>query len=228
MQKVEQINNSERLLTKEDFGSAEEEKERFQQRVLAMQNKAEPIYIQFGCGPRPFSNFLNVDVKPLRLNPSHHQKMKISYEKMYKNIFYYPWLDSPLPIPDNCVDFVCHEDMFEHLSQMQQFLLLAEVKRILKPKHFHRINTPCLADSMRIHSEFSKGYEGVYQGEWKKWNHINLITRNILDEMARIVGYSYVAFNSKNGSVSGVEFTENRPARDRDRITGNVFADLMK
>lgn len=200
--------------------TAAQDLQRFKEEVEKRINAREPIYIQLGFGHEPFSNFLNLDIS---LSPQ-----APTSPDFVKNIFIFPWSEAPLPLRDNCVDFVFHQDMFEHLLQRQQFLVLAEVKRVLKPGCFHRINTPCIADSMRIYSDFSKGYEGVYQGEWHKWDHVNVLTRNMLEDMARIVGYSHVLFNSQNGSVSGVKFTEFRPDKDRHPLTGNIFADLMK
>lgn len=209
------------FLESSDFGNADEERERFGNRVYDLSSEGKPIYIQLGCGDTPFINFLNLDI---HLVP--RAKHSIS-KTMISHVFMYPWLDSPLPIPDNCVDFVFHQDVFEHLPQMYQFILLAEVKRVLKPGRFHRVNTPCIADSMKS-SRFEKGLEGVYTEEWTKHGHINVLTRGMLEEMATIVGYSNILFNSKGGSVSGVKFLEYRPGPDRHQLTGSIFADLMK
>jgi hypothetical protein len=209
-----------KFLTRDDIGNRKKEKQRFKEKITRMLSEGNKIYLQLGFGKNPFSNFLNLDIR-------FFAKANIPVE-MFDNVFFFDWLDSPLPIPDNSVDFVFHQDMFEHLSQMQQFLLLSEVWRVLKPECFHRINAPCLADSMRTHSNFTKGYKGVYKDEWEKWGHVNLHTATTLNEISRIVGYSDVQFNSKNGSVSGVEFVESRPGKDRNSVTGNVFADLMK
>jgi hypothetical protein len=213
-----------KILIANDFASPTEERERLQQTISQLQQSSQPIYLQFGFGRTPFSNFLNIDVNFIEFNGN---KPPVPAQ-MHDRIFIFPWLDSPLPIPDNSVDFVFHQDLFEHLSQMQQFLLLAEVWRILKPGCFHRINTPCLQDSMKVHSKFHLGLEGVHRNEWEKWGHVNLITKNMIDEMAQMVGYKQAHFNSKNGSVSGVEFTETRPGGDRNEVTGNVFVDLIK
>jgi tetratricopeptide (TPR) repeat protein len=209
------------FLIPSDFGSEDQEKSRLRSMVESLQEQGKPVYLQFGFGPRPFDNFLNIDV-------AYSQRFPFSYDKMFSRIFIFPWLDAPLPLPDNSVDFIFHQDMFEHLSQRQQFLLLAETLRVLKPNCYHRINAPCLADSMRSHSSFTQGFTGVYQDEWLKWHHVNLITKNMLQEMAEIVGYRKTLFNAKNASASGIDFVEVRPGLDRDQVTGNVFADLMK
>ncbi len=213
-----------KFLVSSDFSNGTQECKRFQEKVSQLQQSSQPIYLQLGFGRTPFSNFLNLDISFIEFNG---KKPPIPVE-MHDRIFIFPWLDASLPIPDNSIDFVFHQDLFEHLSQMQQFLLLAEVWRVLKPGCFHRINTPCLKDSMKVHSKFHLGFEGVYRKEWEKWGHVSLITKDIINEMARIVGYQHTDFNSKNGSISGIKFTETRPGADRNELTGNIFADLMK
>lgn len=212
---------SEDYLTPEDFGTTEAESDRLRAKVEQLQSLRQPIFLQFGFGDTPFVDFLNIDVL---LVPKARDAIS---RQMHDRIFLYPWLEQALPIPDNSVDFIFHQDLFEHLSQMDQFLLLAEARRVLKPSCFHRINTPCIADSMKS-SEFEKGLEGVYTEEWTKHGHINVLTRGMLEEMATIVGYKNILFNSKGGSVSGIKFLEYRPGPDRNQLTGSIFADLMK
>ena len=51
-------------------------------------------------------------------------------------------LEAGLPLPDNSVDAIFHEDFSEHLDQKEQILFLAEALRVLKHGLVHRINTP--------------------------------------------------------------------------------------
>lgn len=213
---------SEDYLKSEDFGTPEVEGDRLRAKLDQLQSMELPIYLQFGFGDTPFVDFLNIDVL---LVPKARNAIS---RQMHERIFLFPWLEKVLPIPNNSVDFIFHQDLFEHLSQMQQFLLLAEARRILKPSCIHRINTPCIANSMRVGSDFSIGFEGVYTEEWTKHGHVNVPTRGIIEEMAHIVGYSHSLFNSKNGSVSGIKFREYRPGPDRNQLTGSIFADLIK
>jgi hypothetical protein len=70
---------------------------------------------------------------------------------------------------------------------------------------------------------------GVYTGEWDNWEHISLFTRHSLEEMAKLVGYREVVFTLKNQGVSPYRLArEVRPDADRDPLTGNIFADLLK
>jgi predicted SAM-dependent methyltransferase len=104
-------------------------------------------------------------------------------------------------VPNDSVDFIFHEDLIEHLTQMQQVAFLAETLRVMKKGSWHRVNTPCLLQSMKVHSHFEQGYAGVHFPEWKQWGHKAVLTRGSLEEMARMVGYSAVVFNGKNQSA---------------------------
>lgn len=80
---------------------------------------------------------------------------------------------------------------------------------------------------MRDNSDFSKGFSGVYFGEWDKNRHKNLLTPSSLQELALMVGYSKVIFNSRDKSISKLIPKEYRPDLSRP-VDGNIFADLIK
>jgi len=107
-------------------------------------------------------------------------------------------------------------------------LFLAETYRVLKPNCVHRINTPNLLASMRSHSNFGLGIQGVFREEWDRYFHKNVLTKHLLEEMNRMIGYRKVLFTEKNGSCSPLMPPEFRPASDRGEADGNIFADLIK
>ena len=132
-----------------------------------------------------------------------------------------------LPLPDDSVDVIFHEDFMEHLNQRDQIVFLVETLRVLRPGGVHRVNTPNLLISMHEHSHFHKGRCSVYTDEWDKHGHLNVLTPAMLEEVAQMVGYSKVSFNERNRSVSPLMPLEYRPdPRDRSE-TGNIFADLI-
>jgi len=49
-----------------------------------------------------------------------------------------------------------------------------------------------------------------------------------LKEMAEMVGYRAVVFTTRNCGVSPHAVPDIRPLDDRDPITGNIYADLLK
>jgi predicted SAM-dependent methyltransferase len=132
-----------------------------------------------------------------------------------------------LPLPDDCVDVIFHEDFLEHLNQRDQIIFLAETLRVLKPGAVNRVNTPDLSVSMKAHSRFQQGKDGIYTDEWNKWGHLNVLTPHMLQEMAIMVGYSKVTFNARDKSISDLTPKEYRPGSDRPE-NGNIFADLIK
>ena len=193
----------------------------FSARVLNLLEAGHPVKIQVGFGWTPAPGFVNLDIAPLL--PEGDDRFA------GVDVFYFPYADMPWPIPANCIDYICHEDFIEHISQKQQVCFLAETLRVLQEGCWHRVNTPCLNASMNRNSRFEHGMAGVYTGEWDNWEHINLFTRHSLEEMAKLVGYRDVVFNLKNQGVSPHRLTQEvRPSDDRDPLTGNIFADLLK
>lgn len=207
------------FLNKDMFGTSEQERERFRKTAEAWVEAGKPLRIHLGFGQHPLRDFLNLDLV-LRVRPDRESA------EFFDNCFVFDWPEG-LPLPDDCVEFVFHEDMFEHLTQKEQYQLLAEVLRVLKPGGFHRINCPDISYIMNVASDFSKGRAGVYD-EWDRWAHVNVPTRASLEEQAKIVGYEKVHFNGKNQTVSGVWFRERRPGGQYDQNRYNIFADLEK
>lgn len=201
-------------------GSIEDEVKAFADRVFGLARAGLPVKVQVGCGMTSASGFLNLDIAPLL--PESDQRFG-EFE-----FFFFPFADMPWPIPDNCVDFIFHEDFIEHINQKQQVCFLAETLRVLKGGCWHRVNTPDLGHAMKRFSHFESGMKGVYTGEWDNWHHISLFTRHSLEEMAKLVGYREAVFNQKNQSVSPHRTPETRPGTDRDAVLGNIFADLLK
>jgi predicted SAM-dependent methyltransferase len=201
------------------IGTPDEELELFGARVRELNAKGEPVRLSFGGGKRPPADFLNVDIQWLEPFPTHEGH----------ETFIFPFADRAwTSVPDCSVDFIFHEDFIEHVPQRLQVGFLAETLRVMKKGTWHRVNTPCLLQSMKVHSNFAVGYSGVWFEEWDRPSHRAVFTRASLEEMARMVGYPEFIFNGKNRSVSSFRCTEVRPGPDRDSILGNIYGDLMK
>jgi len=186
----------------------------FVSRVQELRDTNVPVLLHFGCGARRLDGFLNID-KFLNFGAP-------------EDYFQLDFAEKPWPIPDSSVDYIYSEDFIEHIPQRLQVGFLAEAYRVLKPGAFNRISTPCLVDSMRRNSDFAKGMDGVYFGEFDKWGHICLFTRGLMADLAEAIGYRYVYFTAKSCGSSQFALADNRPFNDRDLVTGNLFADLMK
>jgi hypothetical protein len=190
------------------------------------------IRLHFGCGPRVLKGWINID---LAYEPYEN------YLKYYGDMHYpsrirggreeFYALDvtkEPLPLPDNSVDVVFHEDFIEHLDQRGQILFLAETLRVLKKGGIHRVNTPDLITSMLTNSNFKLGNAGVHTQEWDKHVHKCVLTKDMLREVALLVGYSEVVFTQRNGSSAQGLPLEYRPDPHDRAENGNIFADLIK
>jgi len=196
--------------------------------------KNKQVKLHFGCGPRVLKGWVNIDLSFVPFEPylqyytNKHYPVELRGTR--DDLFIINIINDGLPLPDNCVDMIFHEDFFEHLTQKEQFIFLAETMRVMKPNAVHRINTPNILASMRDNSSFEKGKDGVFTNEWDNWHHYSIITPGILKEMAQIVGYSDVKFNGKNKSMAAhllpLEYRPNE--KDRAAADSNVFADLIK
>jgi hypothetical protein len=183
-------------------------------------SSSHPILIHLGPGETPKQGFLNID-------GFIHAAGARFKEEFPDNYFVFPFADQSWPFPDNSVDYIYHEDFIEHISQINQWQVMAEALRVLKPGCVHRISTPCIKAAMLRHSDFNLGMEGVYEGE-RQWGHIAMLTHRSLEEMALAIGYSEVIFTQKNGGTSAFAIKDTRPGDDRDELAGNIFADLIK
>ena len=193
---------------------------------------SSPVKLHIGCGPRVLKGWINIDVSYEHFG----NYMQYYTEKFYPESIRGDRSDflaidvtrQALPLPDDSVDVIFHEDFLEHLCQRDQMLFLAETCRVLKPGCVHRVNTPNLLNSMRHHSEFSKGYNGVYTEEWNRHGHLSVLTPKMLEEMALMCGYSRVMFMKRNESTSKLIPAEYRPDPNDRPEDGNIFADLIK
>ena len=206
-------------LHKDMFGDAAAERIRFQRKAQEILGAGELIRLQLGFGRHPMRNFLNLDFR-------YRVRDGMEPADFFDTTFIFDW-PKGIPLPDDSVDFIFHEDMYEHLDQKEQYYLLTEALRILKPGRYHRINAPNLKFIMNSYSDFKKGHVGVYD-EWEKWHHKSVPTHASLEEQALIVGYRKVHFNGKNQTISGVKFRERRPGNDLDQEHYNIHADLEK
>ena len=84
------------------------------------------INLQIGCGPHLLPGWLNTD---------------IAYKSCKAGALY---LDAgkPFPFPDNSIDTIFSEHLFEHLKHEQAVNMLKECHRVLKPSGTIRIATP--------------------------------------------------------------------------------------
>lgn len=199
---------------------------------LAIPSENDVLKLHIGCGPRVLKGWINIDLK----YEPYHNYMKYYTDKYYpeelrgdkSDFFAIDITKYGIPLPDNSVDVIFHEDFIEHLNQRDQIIFLAETLRVLKNGCVHRVNTPNLLESMHSHSDFSKGLNGVYNDEWNKHGHLNVLTPNILQETSLLVGYKKVIFNGRDRSQSKLIPFEYRPDTNDRSEEGNIFADLIK
>ena len=184
------------------------------------------LKLHFGCGPRILKGWINIDLA-YQDDWNDHYASSDNTKGTKEDFYQINFNEGQLPLPDNSVDAVFSEDFVEHLGQKETIIFLSEAYRILKAGGINRINTPNLIASMKKHSEFSKGYDGVFQREWDKNGHINILTPGYLKELAEMIGYGQVFFTGKNQSRSNLIPLEVRPGDDREE-SEQIYCDLIK
>lgn len=195
-------------------------------RLKQLAESGQSLKLHFGCDARILKGWINMDLA-YQKSLKHLFPDPIENRGSRKDFFAIDFSEGPLPLPDNSVEVIFHEDFLEHLSQRDTILFLAETWRVLKKGGVHRISTPDLASSMKRHSRFSEGYKGVFVYEWDKHAHLNVLTPQYLKELALLVGYSEVIFTGKNQSRSPLVPPEFRPLDDREE-NEQIFCDLIK
>jgi hypothetical protein len=197
------------------------------ERLTKLVQGGYPLRLHFGCHARLLKGWINIDLGYYRpRNNLYLWPDPVENRGQRKDLFVINFSEGPLPLPDNSVEVIFHEDFLEHLDQRDTLLFLAETFRVLKKGGVHRISTPDLAASMRRHSKFSEGFKGVFVYEWDKHAHLNIPTPAYLKELALLVGYSKALFTGKNQSCSPLIPLEFRP-NDREE-NEQIFCDLIK
>jgi hypothetical protein len=189
----------------------------FNSRVRSLVEQHMPVCLHFGCANTLIKGFLNFD-NYVFFGPFGH----------LEDYFLFDFTQKPWPIPDSCVDYIYSEDFIEHIPQRSQVAFLAEAFRVLKPGCFNRVSTPCLAEAMRVKSDFSKGIKGVYFEEFDKWGHIALFTKGFINDLGLAIGYEQAIFTEKDRASSPYAVKDRRPGADRNWENGNIFVDLLK
>jgi hypothetical protein len=215
----------------ETYESAAFDDRRERERLAARAASGERLRLHVGCGPRVLSGWVNIDLtyQPFSAYLEAYGGDRDGPElRGTREDFFAIDITRGVPLPDECVEVVFHEDFLEHLSQRDAVAFLAETRRVMVAGAVHRVNSPDLAASMREHSDFSRGLAGTYADEWDRWHHANIFTPAYLEEVARLVGYSRVELNRRDASISPLVVSELRPAPDSRSEHGNLFADLVK
>lgn len=156
--------------------------------------------LHIGCGPRILSGWVNIDKQ---LEDAQHTLCADA---------------TALPYGDGSAEAIYCEDLFEHLSQREQFQFLAECYRVLSPGGCCRITCPELTYSL---TEATK----LNATPWQ-WGHILIPTREYFAQVAELAGF-HVGFTERNGSSCAFMPEDLRPHPPRED-RGNIFADLTK
>jgi predicted SAM-dependent methyltransferase len=191
--------------------------ERLKVRISELQQKCSAVKLHVACGSMPIEGFLNIDYT------CHAPEFATTSPEQY---YLMHTAGSRIHLLDNCIDYIFHEHFIEHICQFDQICFLAEAYRILKTGGVHRVNAPDLISNFTLHSNFSKGYQGVHKGD--KWHgHIGYLTADHLKEIAKMIGYREVHIKKRGDSISPYAIRDRRPF-ENGADDGNLFIDLVK
>jgi len=153
--------------------------------------------IHYGCGPRLFPGWLNVDLYP---PPSTASARTLRVNLVRKH-----------PFPDDWFELGYTEDFLEHLEQGDQIVFLAESCRTLQPKGVLRLYFPGL-EAVLAHHYTPCTTDRVIKARAECYDlhqHRSFPSRADIELMARHVGFSEIRFveseRSTNPSLVGLE-----------------------
>lgn len=86
---------------------------------------SEPRYLNIGCGSKPYSNCINIDIR-------REVRLEVQADLLH------------LPFRDNIFDKIIANDIVEHFTANQVKILFAECRRVLKMYRPILIKTPYL------------------------------------------------------------------------------------
>ncbi|MDD3437693.1 MAG: methyltransferase domain-containing protein [Candidatus Gastranaerophilales bacterium] len=98
---------------------------------MEQENTEKTVKLHVGCGTQYKDGWINID------NNSDNNITKLDLNWDLRN---------PLPIKEDCVDFIYNEHFLEHLTVLEGLKALADFRRVLKPGGILRVSMPDLAD----------------------------------------------------------------------------------
>ena len=120
--------------------------------------------LQIGCGANIISGWLNTDIS---LYVCRRGAIYMDASKKF-------------PLPDNSIDYIYSEHIFEHLSYEQGVSMLKECYRVLKHDGVIRLATPNLQFLMELYSNPTKEINQQYI----EWSTNSFLNRNINEKSA--------------------------------------------
>jgi SAM-dependent methyltransferase len=119
---------------------------------------AEKIKLNIGCGGRPLSGYINVDmdsIEALRLRYP-HQQFASDIKVFNYDIF-------NLPYADNSVDEIMADAFIEHLSFADEKKLFLEIKRVIKPDGVFKFSVPNFEKVVKMWLEAKDDFKDFYR-----------------------------------------------------------------
>ena len=166
--------------------------------IKAYMDTHEVVKLQIGCGPNQIPGWLNTDVNIVCCKRG----------AMYLDA------GERFPFPDDSIDYIYSEHLFEHLDYAQAVNMLEECHRVLKPSGSIRIATPdfrflvnlYLHPEDPLHQRYIQ-WSGPGQGDWPPvpetalhivnkfhtaWGHRIIYDRETLENLLKEHGFKNI------------------------------------
>lgn len=119
----------------------------------------EPIRLNLGCGGRPLSNYINVDMDTL-------QQIKERYPNQhYDDLVVVNYDIFNLPFPDNSVEEVRSDALIEHIPFIDEPRFFNELLRVLKPGGTVYLSTVDFEKTVRQWLEAKDDWKDFYRND---------------------------------------------------------------
>jgi predicted SAM-dependent methyltransferase len=151
-----------------------------QKKLARIIRNSKNVKLHLGCGTQYKSGWINIDSKGVEFAGNHETIVDIEWD-----------LVKSLPIYDECVDFIFHDNFFEHLTSEQGLQLLKDHYNSLKIGGVLRVNQPDLEKIIKGYIENVNPDEITIKGI-PYWEHYK--NASYLRNRGERINYSFRQF----------------------------------
>jgi predicted SAM-dependent methyltransferase len=137
------------------------------------------IKLNLGCGGRPLSEYINIDMDTLDQMRKRYPNQEFSDDLIIEQYDLFN-----LPYEDSSVDEVMSDGLIEHISFIDESRFFYEVKRVLKPGGMMRLSTVDFEKTVKAWLDYDDDWKGFFKND----------TQSINDEH----WFGTYSYNSKN------------------------------
>lgn len=154
-----------------------------------------PIRLNLGCGGRPLSDYINVDMDTLEQIRSRYPNQQFNDDLV---VVQYDIFN--LPYPDNSVDEIRSEGLIEHLPFVDEPRFFYEVVRVLKPGGVLYLSTVDFEMAAKQWLEAEDDWKDFYRNDPEAILNQHWFGTNTYDPINRWGYLTATFYGSQNGA----------------------------